>query len=106
MVLDTIPNQLGQTTADSAVQAGRQALAFVGDPAILIFGIVLVIAAVLILYFLKQFLVNSILGVVAWVILNFVFNIHLPFWLSLIVGVIFGLAGIGVLLVLRFLGIL
>lgn len=105
MALENIPNQLGQATADTAGQVSQQALAFVGDPTILIAGIALVIIAVIAFFLLKQILVNSVLGLVAWVILNFVFNIHLPFWVSLIVSIVFGLAGLGVLLVLRFLGL-
>ena len=68
-------------------------------------GIVLVVAAVLIFIFLKKIIVNSILGVAAWAILTFVFHVELPFIPSLAVSIIFGLAGIGAMLVLRFFGI-
>ena len=101
MVLENIPNALGEST----VAAQSQALAFLGEPSILAAGIGLIIAAALVFFFLKKIVVNSILGVIAWLLLNFVFNVQLPFWASLVVSIIFGLAGIGVLLVLRFWGI-
>ncbi len=71
----------------------------------LIGAIVLIIIAVLVLAFLKNILVNSVLGLVAWAILHFVFHVQLSFWLSLVISALFGLAGIGVLLVLKFFGL-
>jgi hypothetical protein len=102
MALEGIPNLLGRATENTVGQATQQ---FLGDPLILALGIILVIAAIAIFFFLKQIIVNSVLGIVAWGILHFVFNVQLPFWASLLVSIIFGLAGIGVMLVLRFLGI-
>jgi hypothetical protein len=54
---------------------------------------------------LKRIIENSVLGLIVWAVAKFVFGINLPFWTSLIVSAIFGLAGIGALLLLRFLGV-
>ncbi|MDP2666937.1 MAG: transcriptional regulator [Candidatus Diapherotrites archaeon] len=68
-------------------------------------GFVFFIGAVLVLYFLKNIIVNTILGLIAWAILTYILQINLPFWASLIVSALFGLAGIGAMVVLAFLGI-
>ncbi|MFH0970198.1 MAG: hypothetical protein V1776_01930 [Candidatus Diapherotrites archaeon] len=69
-------------------------------------GIAFVIVALIVLYFLKNVIVNTVLGLLGWGILVYVFNVQLPFWPSLIVSAIFGLAGLGAMLVLSVLGIL
>ena len=106
-----IPDLLGSSTANAAAEAAGDtvkdtALNFVNNPALLLIGIVLIIAAVLIIYFIKKIFINSILGLIAWAIIYFIFNIKLPLLASLVVSVIFGLAGIGVMLMLRFLGLI
>jgi len=84
-------------------------LPFVGDPLLLVVGVILFVVAVIILLKLKdviiKVIINSVLGIIVWAIVVFVFQIPLDFLISLIVSAIFGLAGIGVLLVLYFLGI-
>jgi len=77
----------------------------------LILGIVLIAATIAILYFLKQIIVNSLVGVVAWALITYALpffgvNLSLPFLPSLIVSAIFGLAGIGAMMVIAFLGLL
>lgn len=76
-----------------------------GNPWILVLAVLFIIGTALILFFLKKIVINSVLGIAAWLILHFVFGIQLTWWISLIIAVVFGLAGIGVLLVLTFLGI-
>jgi len=76
-----------------------------GDWKLLVFGIILIIGAIAIFMFLKNLIVNSIAGVIVWAIVVYVFGIKLAFWPSLVVSAIFGLAGIGTLLILNFLGI-
>ena len=97
---------LGEEAGNTAGKAAETAMQFAGDPTILLGGIGLVIAAVLIFLFLKKIVINSILGVIGWAILNFAFGANLPLIPSLAVSVIFGLAGIGVMLVLRFFGMI
>jgi len=105
-VPDNVLNELGDGAAGAAENVGTSALDIVaGNPVILIGGIVLIIAAVLIFMFLKKIIVNSILGVAAWAILTYVFMVDLPFIPSLAISVIFGLAGIGAMLVLKFFGL-
>lgn len=77
----------------------------VGNWGFLAVGIGFIIAAVLIFWFLKHIIVNTVLGLIAWAIIAFALKISLPFWPTLIVTVIFGLAGIGAMIVLAFLGI-
>jgi len=82
-----------------------------GGISILILGVVLIIATIVLLALLKRIIVNSILGIIAWLIVSYIFPIFglklsIPFWPSLIVSIIFGLAGIGSMLVLAFLGII
>jgi hypothetical protein len=78
----------------------------IGEPSILILGIALIIAAAIIFIVIKKVIVNSIAGLIVFGIVKFVFGINLPFIPTLVVTAIFGLAGIGVMLVLRFLGAL
>lgn len=72
---------------------------------LIITAVAFIIIAVIILAFLKQIVINSVLGIIAWALLNFVFQVKLNLFVSFIVSVIFGLAGIGVLLVLKALGV-
>ena len=91
------------TVGTQAVEAAKT---FAGNPGLLAGGIVLIIAGILVIIFLKRIIVNSVLGAIAWAIVNYVFQINLPFYPSLIVSVAFGLPGIGVMLLLRFLGVM
>jgi hypothetical protein len=68
-------------------------------------AIVFIIIAIIVLFFLKQILINTILGLIAWGLLQFVFQVKLDFWISLIVSIIFGIGGLGVLLLLKLFGI-
>ena len=105
-VPESVLNGLGETATGAAETAGSTVMQLAGNPVVLVGGIVLVIAAILVFLFLKKIIVNSILGIAAWAILTFVFQIQLPFIPSFAVSVIFGLAGIGAMLVLRFFGML
>lgn len=96
----SILNALGQSTAN---ETGK-ALSFVGEPLVLLGAIMLIVIAIVLVLVIKRFIINSLLGLVAWAIVKYVFGIQLPFWASLVVSAIFGLAGIGVMLILRFLG--
>ncbi|MBI4043626.1 MAG: hypothetical protein HY393_02355 [Candidatus Diapherotrites archaeon] len=69
-------------------------------------GIILILATILIVWFLKKFIVNTVLGLIAWGLAVFVFKISLPFYPSLAVSLLFGPAGIGVLLVLKAFGVI
>lgn len=82
-----------------------------GNLLFLVLGIILIAATIAILYFLKQIIVNSLVGVVAWAVITYALpwvgvDLSLPFLPSLIVSAIFGLAGIGSLMVIAFLGLI
>jgi small-conductance mechanosensitive channel len=104
-VPDTVLNGLGEGATGAAENVGTAALQLVGNPAILIGGILLVVGAIIIFFLLKKIIINSILGIAAWVLLTYVFHVELPLIPSLAISVIFGLAGIGAMLVLRFFGL-
>ncbi|MDO8647927.1 MAG: hypothetical protein Q7R70_05965 [Candidatus Diapherotrites archaeon] len=76
-----------------------------GNLGLLFSAIAFIIIAVIVVLLIKQILINSVLGIIAWLLLQYVFQVKLNFGISLIVSIIFGLAGIGVLLLLKFLGI-
>lgn len=95
MVFEELTNTAGETAGN-----------FIGDPSVLVIGIVLIIAAIIIFVVIKKILVNSIAGLIVFGIIKFVFGVELPFIATLIVTAIFGLGGIGAMLVLRFLGAL
>ncbi|MFA4855251.1 MAG: hypothetical protein WC634_01515 [archaeon] len=105
-VPDTVLDGLGQGATGAAENAGSAALQLAGNPAILIGGIILVVGAIVIFFLLKKIVINSILGIAAWALLTYVFHVELPLIPSLAISVIFGLAGIGAMLVLRFFGMI
>ena len=75
-------------------------------PEFLIIGIILIIATIVIIFFLKKIIINSILGLIVWALAVFVFKVSLPLIPSLAVGIIFGPAGIGVMMALKVFGLL
>ncbi|MCX8158233.1 MAG: hypothetical protein N3D73_01050 [Candidatus Diapherotrites archaeon] len=72
---------------------------------LLIIGILLIIIAIILIAYLKEIVINSILGLICWLILYFVFKIELQLIPTLVISIIFGLAGIGTILILKFFGI-
>jgi hypothetical protein len=86
-------------------QGTEKVINLVNNPKALVIGVILIGVTFLIIFFLKQFIVNSIIGVIGLFICAII-GIKLPFVLTLIFSVIFGLAGIGIMLILRFFGIL
>jgi len=94
-----------QAGAEAGAIGGQAANFLAGNWAVLAAAVGLIIATVLILTQLKHVIVNSVLGVIAWAVLVFVFHVQLEFIPSLVVSAIFGLAGIGVILLLKFLNV-
>lgn len=76
------------------------------NPTILIIAIALIAATIFILFFLKKVITNSILGAIIWGISIYFFHIDLPLIPSFVISVIIGPAGIGTMLLLKFLGLL
>ena len=100
--LQALPHALTNNLSETV---GSEAAKFVGDPMILVWGIVMIVVALLVIFFLKRIILNSVLGIVGWAIVIFIFKIELPWIASLVVSVVFGLAGVGTMLLLKFLGI-
>ncbi|MDD4251047.1 MAG: hypothetical protein PHX27_02540 [Candidatus ainarchaeum sp.] len=73
---------------------------------LILIGIGLIIATIIIIFFLKKIIINSVIGLVIWGIALFVFNIPLPLIPSLVVSIIIGPAGIGTMLLLNAFGLL
>ncbi len=108
MVLSLLAGELGDLTSaapQAIASAGAALQTLTGNWWALVLGVILIAATVLIVGYLKNLLANSLIGLVAWAVLHFLLHIQLPLVPSLVVSAIFGLAGIGALLVLRFLGV-
>ena len=84
----------------------EQAVSLVNDPSILIIGVALIVITFLLIFFMKKIIVNTIFGLIVWAIVTFILKIELPFLPSFVVSVVFGPAGIGVMLLLKFLGVM
>lgn len=100
-ILLEIPDLLGTPTAQ-VIQAAAQ---IASNPWLVPAAIILIALTIFLLFVAKQIVVNSILGILAWGIITYLFNVNLPFWPSLIISAIFGLAGVGVMLLLKFTGV-
>ncbi len=77
----------------------------------LVFGIVLILLAVVIWYFFKNILANTVAGVVALLIINILADVaNYPSikisitLVTVIISAILGLAGVGLLILLKLLG--
>lgn len=76
-----------------------------GNLLILAGAIALIVVTIALILLLKHIILNSALGAIFWAAAIYVFNINLPYWASLAISIIFGPAGLGVLLFLKFFGI-
>ncbi|MBI5884761.1 hypothetical protein HZB89_01540 [archaeon] len=91
----------------NVIAAGTQVAGLVqGNLLWLGIGLALIIAGIVLFMFLKKIIVNSLLGLGLFIIFKFVFSIQLPFIPALVISVIFGPAGIGTMLLLKFLGLM
>ncbi len=106
MILQLPANALNALGTDTAALGGQAAQTIAANPGLLVTGILLIAAAILIFYFIKKIIVNSILGFVAWILFMIFVGIDPNYTIpSLVISVIFGLAGVGCLLLLKFFGI-
>ena len=102
LVTDAIVTEATNSLKEKAVTT---ATGLINNPKVLIFGIIFIILAVIILFFLKNILLNSIVGVVGFLVCNFILGIKLPIWATIVVSAIFGVAGLGSMLILKFFGV-
>ena len=101
MDVNTI-SQVATTATSAAIDSASK---FIPKPEYLIIGFALIILTVFIIKFFKNVIVNSIIGVVGLLISNIVFGLKLPFLLTLLVTAVFGPAGLGTMLILKFFGV-
>ncbi|MBI5553940.1 MAG: hypothetical protein HY917_04340 [Candidatus Diapherotrites archaeon] len=73
---------------------------------LLLLGVGLLAIAIGILLFIKNLLLHVLAGGAAWVVVVLGLGVKLPFWPSLLISLLFGPAGTGTLLVLKFFGLL
>ncbi len=78
----------------------------VNVPLFVIVGIILIVATIFILFFLKKFIMNTVLGAIIWFIAIYIFQVQLPYIPSLVVSLVIGPAGIGTMLLLHAFGII
>jgi hypothetical protein len=76
------------------------------EPIFIIIGLILIGLTIFIIFFLKKFIINSILGLGLWLIVTFVFNVNLPTIPSLVISIVIGPAGLGTMLLLNAFGLL
>ena len=76
-----------------------------GDPSTFLLGALFVIVALLVVFVVKRVLENLIIGVLGFLVIKFVLGVDIPLIPGLIVSLLFGLGGLGVLLILHFFGI-
>jgi hypothetical protein len=108
VLLETLTDFAANTAFDKNLviqEATGQAINLAHNPIVLVVALILIIVSVLMILHLKKIIMNSILGGILWAISVFIFNINLPPLQSFVVSVIFGPAGIGVMLVLKFFGL-
>ncbi|MFA5125506.1 MAG: hypothetical protein WC462_00705 [archaeon] len=90
----------------TAEPATTQAMQILNNPAILITAIILIAATIFILFFLKKVIINSVLGGIIWGVSVIVFHVELPLIPSFVIAILFGPAGMGAMLLLKFFGLL
>lgn len=77
-----------------------------GDLGTFILGAIFVLLAIFIIFLAKRVLENLIIGTVGFLLLKYFFGLSVPLIPGLIVSILFGLGGLGVLLILHFFGLL
>ncbi len=93
------------SVADDVVGGGVSSILGPGDINTFLLGVLFVIVALVVVFIVKRVLENFIIGVVGFLILKFVLGINIDLIPGLIISLLFGLGGLGVLLILHFFGI-
>jgi hypothetical protein len=97
---------INSAASQTLTKVTENANSLINNPSALIIGIILIIGAIIFVVVLKNILLNSIIGIAGFLICNFIFGIKLPLIATLIVSAIFGTAGLGAILILKFIGII
>lgn len=92
--------------APAAEAAASTVTTLAMNPSVLIAAIALIAASIVIFFFMKKLIEHAIAGGIAWAIAVFVFHLQIPLVPSLVVSIIFGPAGLGAVLLLKFFGMI
>ena len=96
-----LADDLGNVTG--AVGQGIQS--FAGNWSLLVGAAVLIVAAFVVIYVLKEVIANAIAGIVALLVIVYIFGVNIPLnALTILVSVLGGLGGVGALLIATFFG--
>ncbi len=95
----------GNTAQQVTQEAGTAAINFFGNPIVLVTAVILIILTIVMVLHLKKIVENSILGGLLWAVSVFFFQVSLPPIPSFVIAIIFGPAGIGAMLILKFFGL-
>lgn len=98
-------NEAISNVAGNLPQSAEGVVQLVGNPAVLIIGIALIVGAVAVFFLLKRIIANTVAGLIVWAVVYFFFQVELPVLPTLALTVVFGLAGIGSMLILKFFGV-
>lgn len=78
---------------------------FTGNAGVILTGILLLVAAFVVLYVFRQFLANAILGIIALLVVVYVLGLPVPLSpLAVIVSVLGGLGGVAALVIASYFG--
>jgi hypothetical protein len=91
--------------AQPLAQTAQSAISVV-NPTVLIAAVIFIAITIFLLFFLKKVIANSIIGGILWAISVFIFHAELPLLPSFVISVIFGPAGLGAMIVLKFFGLI
>ena len=105
VMLDLFSDFAKGITFTQPAASATKAISVFSDPTLIIAAIILIAVTIFILFFLKKVIINSILGGIILLISYFGFGVQLPLLPSLAVSIIFGPAGVGVMIILKFLGL-
>lgn len=81
-------------------------LSLPGDITLLIMGAALAVLGIALVFLLKRVMENLVIGLVGFLLIKFFFGINIPIVPGIIISLLFGLSGLGVLLILHFFGVL
>lgn len=104
---NVVGNELGSKVVNTVTNtATTEAVKLAGNPLFLVGGIALIVIALLIFLMLKKIILNTVLGIVGWVVVVLILKIELPWAVSFLISAVFGLGGLGTIMLLKFFGIL
>lgn len=93
--------QLGNVTED----VGEAVSGLAGNYGLIIGAAILIIAAFIVIFMLKNLIVNAIVGIIALLVIKFLLGVPIPLTgLVILVAVLGGLGGVAAIMIAAFLG--